>query len=99
MVKVRSHSPSSSSFCSWLCAQDAGEAEKAKRGEGKWPSEPKQPLPLRFYSPRRAGPPPQPESTALNSVDFAVTDGWALRPQSLPRTHAVITAARQPAGV
>jgi len=39
--KVRSHSPSSSSFRSWLRAQDAGEAEKAKRDEGKWPGEPK----------------------------------------------------------
>ena len=29
MVKVRSHSPSSSSFRSWLRAQDAGEVEKA----------------------------------------------------------------------
>ena len=41
MAKVCSHSPSSSSFRSWLCAQDAGEAEKAKRDEGKWPGEPK----------------------------------------------------------
>ena len=33
---MRSHSPSSSSFRSWLRAQDAGEAEKAKRDKGKW---------------------------------------------------------------
>jgi len=76
MAKVRSHSPSSSSFSSWLCAQDAGEAEKAKQDEGKWLGEPKQPLSLRFYSPRRAGAQPQPESTALSAVDFAVADGW-----------------------
>jgi len=76
MAKVRSHSPSSSSFSSWLCAQDTGEAEKAKQDEGKWLGEPKQPLSLRFYSPRRAGAQPQPESTALSAVDFAVADGW-----------------------
>ena len=75
MAKVCSHSPSSS-FRSWLCAQDAGEAEEAKRDEGKWLGEPKQPPSLRFYSPRWADPPPQPESTALNAVDFAVTDNW-----------------------
>ena len=51
MAKVRSHSPSSSSFRSWLRAQDAGEAEKAKRDEGKQLGEPKHPLSLRFYSP------------------------------------------------
>ena len=50
-VKVRSHSPSSSSFRSGLQAQDAGEAEKAKRDEGKWLGEPKQPFSLRFYPP------------------------------------------------
>src|SRR6185437_4070967 len=94
MAKVRSHSPFSSSFLSWLSAQDAREAEKAKRDDGKWLGEPKQPLSLRFYSLRRAGPPPQPESTALNAVDFAVADGLAPRPQSLPRAHAAITAAR-----
>ena len=94
MAKVRSHSPSSSSFRSWLRAQDAGEGEKAKRDEGKWPGEPEQRLSLHFYSPRRAGPPPQPESTALKAVDFAVVDGQAPRPQSLPRAHAAVTAAR-----
>ena len=34
-------SPFSSSFRSWLRVQDAGEAEKAKQNEGKWPGEPK----------------------------------------------------------
>jgi hypothetical protein len=94
MAKVLSHSPSSSSFRSWLCTQDAGEAEKAKRDEGKWLGEPKQPLSLCFYSPRWVGPSSQPESTALNAVDFAVADSWALQPQSLPRVHIAITAAR-----
>ena len=34
-------SPFSSSFRSWLRAQDAGEAEKAKQDGSKWPGEPK----------------------------------------------------------
>jgi len=81
-------------FRSWLRVQDAREAEKAERDEGKWPGEPKQPIPLRFISPRRAQPQPQPKPTTLNAVDFAITDGWAPRPRSLPRAHAAITAAR-----
>ena len=36
-------SPSSSSFRSWLRAQDAREAEKVKQEGGKWPGEPKTP--------------------------------------------------------
>ena len=99
MAKVRSHSPSSSSFRSWLCAQDAGEAEKAKRDEGKWLGEPKQPLSLRFYSPRRVGPQPQPKSTGLNAVDSAVADGWgpmtAESPtQALGNNYGVVTDGR-----
>ena len=43
-------SPSSSSFRSWLRAQDAGEAEKVKQNEGEWLGEPKHPLSLYFYS-------------------------------------------------
>ena len=41
MAKVRSHSPSSTSFRSWLRAQGTTEAEKAKQDGGKWPGEPK----------------------------------------------------------
>ena len=81
-------------FRSWLRVQDAREAEKAERDEGKWPGEPKQPIPLRFISPRRAQPQPRPKSTALNAVNFAITDGWAPRPRSLPRAHAAINATR-----
>ena len=80
-------------FRSWLRVQDAREAEKAERDEGKWPGEPKQPTP-HFISPRRAQPQPRPKSTALSAVDFALADGWAPRPRSLPRAHAAITAAR-----
>ena len=60
-----------------LWAQDAGEAEKAGETKAKWPGEPKQsPLPC-FYPSRRADLLPQPESTALNVVDFVIADGWA----------------------
>ena len=55
---------------------------------------PNNPPSLRFYSPRRADFPPRPKSTALNAVEFAVADGWAPRPRSLPRAHAAITVAR-----
>src|SRR6185437_10974837 len=59
---------------------------------------PKRPLSLHIYLPRGAHPPPRPKSTAFSAVDFAITDGWAPRPRSLPRAHAAINVARQPAG-
>ena len=65
-------------FHAWLRVQDAREAEKAERDEGKWPGEPKLSPSLAFISPRRADTPPWPESAAFNAVDFNIADGWAL---------------------
>jgi len=49
---------------------------------------PKRPLSLHIYLPRGAHPPPRPKSTAFSAVDFAITDGWAPRPRSLPRARS-----------
>ena len=85
MAKVRSRFPSSTSSRSRLRAQNAGEAKWAGEARANGQVSAKQPLSPRFYSPQRTGPPPRPESTALNAVDFAVTDGRVPRARSLPR--------------
>ena len=57
---------------------------RRSRTEANGQVNPKRPLLLHIYLPRGAHPQPRPKSTAFNAVDFAITDGWAPRPRSLP---------------
>jgi len=98
MAKVRSRFPSSTSSRSWLLSQKAGDAKKPGEAKADGQVSPKQPLSPRFISPQRTGPPPRPESTALNAVDLAVADGWVPRPRSLPRVQSGVITARQLTG-